>query len=78
MSAPADVSKMRELTDIYVALNADERTVLLTIARRLMVGRRQYGALDLTTDRRDMVRELFEEVVDASVYAACELARGAR
>ena len=61
-----------ELADIYAALNADERAVLMEIARRLVVGRRQYGALNLATDRRNFRREAFEEVVDMAVYMACD------
>lgn len=67
-----------ELVDIYRACNVDERTVLLTIARRLMVGRRQYGALDLATDRRNFRHEAAEEAFDGCVYLACELVKGVR
>lgn len=61
------------LTVILDDLGDDEVRVLLAIARRLAMGRRQYGELALETDRRDWRRETSEEVLDACVYMACAL-----
>jgi hypothetical protein len=73
MTAPIHPADTMELADIYAALNADERKVLLTIAQRLMVGRRQYGALDLATDRRNWAAEAQAEALDMAVYLTIEM-----
>jgi hypothetical protein len=51
-------------------LGADEVRVLLTLAKRLAMGQRCYGALDLAHDVRDWRRECLEELVDAAIYRA--------
>ena len=56
-------------------LGNDELHVLCIIAERLVMGRRQYGELELPTDRRDFAHEALEEVSDALVYAAAGLLR---
>jgi hypothetical protein len=60
-----------ELTRLASKLAPDELRVLLEVARRLKMGRRVYGKLDLATDRRDFQREAAEELIDAAVYSAC-------
>jgi hypothetical protein len=64
-----------ELSNVLQELGPDELRVLLAIARRLAVGRVQYGALDIRGDRRDWRKEAMEEACDLSVYMACELLR---
>ena len=49
-------------------LGADELDLLEHIARRLVMGGRTYGPLNLETDNRDWDREAEEELVDAMVY----------
>jgi hypothetical protein len=52
-------------------LDIDELRVLNVIAKRLVLGKGQYGALDIDRDPRDWHRELSEELADAMVYLAC-------
>jgi hypothetical protein len=66
-----DATVIDELTRLAQKLNPDEQRVLLEVARRLKMGRRVYGKLDLATDRRDFQKELAEEMTDAAVYGAC-------
>jgi hypothetical protein len=51
----------------------DETAVLDLIRARMAVGRRQYGPLVLKTDKRKLVKEALEEILDAQVYLACWL-----
>jgi hypothetical protein len=62
-----------ELYGLYAALGDDERRVLVRIARRLNLGRRQYGQLVLKTDRRNFRREAQDEALDLAVYLAALL-----
>ena len=64
-----------ELSAIVAELGADEVKMLVAIARRLAMGRRAYGPLDVKGDARDWKREATEEACDLSVYLACELLR---
>jgi hypothetical protein len=59
--------------DIAVQLGADEQRVLLRVAERLLVGRKQYGELRLGADQRDWRRECMDECADGLVYAACAM-----
>jgi hypothetical protein len=59
------------LISLAAELGKDEQRVLVAIAERLSMGAKQYGPLDLATDRRDWRREGFEEAADLAVYAAC-------
>jgi hypothetical protein len=54
-------------------LPPDETAVLELIRARMAVGRKQYGPLVLKTDKRKLVKEAIEEVLDAQVYLACRL-----
>ncbi len=56
-------------------LGTDELAVVELVAERLVLGRRQYGALHLATDRRDFEREALEEAADLAVYVAAGLLR---
>ena len=59
-----------ELLAVVEELGADERRVLLALARRLLAGQAHYGKLDLAHDGRDWRRERAEELADALVYGA--------
>ncbi len=51
-------------------LGADELLVLTAIAKRLQLGMKQYGALNIAADTRDWTKEANEEALDMSVYLA--------
>jgi hypothetical protein len=53
-------------------LEPDALRVLEFLASRMLVGQREYGALDLKNDPRDFVKERTEEVGDLLVYTAFE------
>jgi hypothetical protein len=54
-------------------LSKDEEKVLATIRKRFEHGRREYGRLELDTDRRGFVKEALEEILDMSLYIAMKL-----
>ena len=56
-------------------LGEGELHVLHAIAKRLRMGRQQYGALRPVPDSRDWKREATEELLDGCVYLACETLR---
>ena len=56
-------------------LGEGEVRVLEAIAKRLRMGRDQYGALRPAADSRDWKREATEELLDGCVYLACETLR---
>ena len=67
-----------QLEDLALAcreLGSDELSVLLLIARRLAMGRKCYGPLDIRGDRRDWQSEATEELLDACVYLGAESLR---
>lgn len=72
MTSPAE-----EIAALLPDLNDDEQRVLLTIAKRLAMGRKQYGALDLATDPRTWTNEAYEEALDMSNYLAMALVKRA-
>lgn len=57
-----------ELFDIARALEGDELAVLLRVARRLKFGRDRYGKLVLKKDKRNLLKEAMEEILDFTVY----------
>ena len=57
------------------SLGEGELNVLHAIAKRLRMGRQQYGALRPIQDGRDWLREGSEELLDGCVYLACETLR---
>jgi hypothetical protein len=69
------VEAASELGSIVDTLGPDEVRVLTAIARRLAVGRKVYGQLDVAGDARDWKREATEEALDLAVYLSCELLR---
>jgi hypothetical protein len=54
-------------------LGVDELRVLERIAERLAMGRKQYGPLNIATDKRDWSEEARQEAFDLAVYLAVEL-----
>ncbi len=64
--------------DLEVAIDSlgfDERAVLLRLAKRLVLGRRQYGELNIAKDSRDWMAELLAEQLDAAIYSSIALIR---
>ncbi len=71
-NAPPPYAARVELLEAAAELGADELHVLARIARRLAMGARQYGVLDVRSDERDFAgKEAREEVEDCLVYFAC-------
>jgi hypothetical protein len=66
-----------ELDEACDALGLDELRVVALVAKRLVLGRKVYGPLDVAGDRRDWRHEASEEALDCAVYLACESIRGA-
>lgn len=66
------MSSADELLDVVSKLGEDERRVLLAIARRLALGAKAYGPLDVNGDRRNWRAEATEELLDACVYLSCQ------
>lgn len=64
-----------ELLDVIASLGADERAVLIAIAKRLAHGARVYGTLDAKGDPRNWHAEAAEEACDLAVYLCCDLLR---
>ena len=61
-----------ELAMAVRELGVDELRVLARIARRLAMGARQCGVLDVESDQRDFAgKEAREELEDGLVYFAC-------
>lgn len=69
---------LAELADVAAELGPDEQRVLLAIARRLAMGLKAYGPLDVHGDARDWRAEAAEELLDGCVYLACESMRRAQ
>ena len=66
------MSLERKLKKRLELCSYDELRVVDVILARLELGRQRYGALDLSQPR-DWAKERAEELLDAHVYAACEL-----
>jgi|GEM_PF-6799835 len=54
-------------------LDADELEILLFVAQGLLVGKAQFGTLEVESDGRDFAVEALEEVRDALVYVGAKL-----
>ena len=52
--------------------------ILADASRRLQQGRDVYGPLEVSTDRRDFLREAYEEILDFSIYISAQLVRLSR
>lgn len=72
---PVERGEWHELLELYQASNADERAVLMMVARQLQgKGRREYGPLDLRgPERREFTGEALAEIGDALAYVAIAL-----
>ncbi|MCP4676776.1 MAG: hypothetical protein GY854_14930 [Deltaproteobacteria bacterium] len=51
----------------------DEQIVIDLFTERISSSRKTYGPLDLKTDKRDMLVETTEEVLDGMIYLAAQL-----
>jgi hypothetical protein len=67
-------AELDAILDTFEAAGGDEIAVMLVRARRLAVGLRGYGPLDVN-DGRCWRKERAEELVDAEVYGDFELVR---
>ena len=56
-------------------LEPDAVAILASVAERLVLGRKQYGDMNLQTDKRAFGREALEEAYDGLVYVASALLR---
>jgi|HubBroStandDraft_2_1064218.scaffolds.fasta_scaffold47142_4 hypothetical protein len=65
----------RELDAACAELGDDEVRVVVLVAKRLAVGRKCYGPLDIKGDPRDWRHEASEELLDGCVYLAAETLR---
>ena len=65
-------SRLRGLLDCWEELKDRERTVLMSVAKRLVVGQRVYGGL--YPHKKDWKKEAYEEALDMCVYLTCGLA----
>jgi hypothetical protein len=63
---------LAELSATLSGLGDNEIRVVSWLARRLLVGQRRYGRVDLAGDRRDWRRERAEEIADLLVYSGFE------
>lgn len=65
-------TEREQLEHVIGQLGRDETKVLLWIARRVLVGQKVYGLLDIVNDTRDWRKERGEEECDAIVYHAID------
>lgn len=72
---PQDRALWASLYEHARQLRGDELRVLVAIAERLAMGRKQYGPLVIDRDSRDWRKEASEEALDLSVYLAIDLLR---
>lgn len=66
---------MTDLHDVIDRLGAEERAVMLHIAKRLLAGQASYGLLDVANDQRDFDAEAGDELSDLLAYLACSWLR---
>ncbi len=55
---------------VWSELGADEKRVMLVLAKRLLAGLLHYGRLSLSTDSRNWRQERAAELADALIYTA--------
>jgi hypothetical protein len=71
MTAPREkLATLHELLTAIDGLGDEERLVLLDLAKRLAMGQRSYGDLDLGNDPRDWDDEMRAELLDFLVYSS--------
>lgn len=59
-----------DIWDQLAKLDVDELRVIKSVAGRLATGKKQYGTLDIATDKRNWSKEIAEEILDQAVYAS--------
>lgn len=64
--------------ELAARLEPDSQRVLLHLAERLTNGQQEYGPLHLATDTRDFHQDLYEEMLDASVYCVMKILKEGR
>ncbi len=62
----------RAFFEVWAALGAEEKRVMLVLAQRLLAGQQEYGKLAIASDPRDFKREGAEEIQDLLIYSAFE------
>jgi hypothetical protein len=72
------VTPFEVLRALAADLGDDEVRVLVLVGRRLLMGQRSYGPLDVRGDARDWRAEAAEELLDATVYLARDAMRRER
>lgn len=77
VAALEDVDLEKLLADVR-ELAGDERSVVRLVVDGLLVGKPQYGHLDVGTDKRDFAREALHEGRDQLVYDAADMLRRVR
>jgi hypothetical protein len=65
-------SDHEKLDALSKLLDGDEIKVLIRIAERLRFGKKQYGQLNLRTDKRNLREEATQELLDYLVYTFSE------
>jgi len=66
-------SAVNRLDRARAELNADEIEVLALVAERLVMGRIQYGPLNIDRDPRDWGLESRAEILDKTAYDAIQM-----
>jgi hypothetical protein len=62
-----------KIIDIINELNDDECSVLYLLAFKMEAGKQKYGPLDIESDKRNLNKEITEELIDALNYCAMKL-----
>lgn len=65
-----DGERWRHLQPLWLEMGTHERTALLYLAERILMGQRQYGAFNPEKDERSMLAEMVPERADKLVYRA--------
>lgn len=73
MSAIEYETAKKHIFDMLTRCSLDELRVVEVILLRFTRGRKKYGALDLSKDKRDWRAERAAEYADAIFYEACEV-----
>jgi hypothetical protein len=67
----SNVDSMEKLGEVWPHRDGYRKALLELVAQRLVMGRAQYGDLDLATDMRNFLNEAQEEEADMLIYYAC-------
>jgi hypothetical protein len=63
-----ELQALGPLLDVVRELGDGERAVVVTLAKRLLVGQGAYGRLDLANDSRDWRKERAAELADGRLF----------